>query len=476
MTELWDHQKLTVKRGLELQSLALLQDPGVGKTLSMIRIIEDMTAKKNGRIRCLIFAPKAVLPGWKKEFRSKSDISQSNIYVIGGTTNKRLRVLSENVIKDCIQIINYEALRNDDVFGYLMKWKPNILILDESHRCKGHGSKQANKVFTLSRDVPHKFLMTGTPILNNEMDIYQQFKILDGGERFGRNFWAFRAKYFEDENASWSHQQNHFPKWKLKDYMLKEFTGKVDSISVKVRKSECLDLPPLIQKDIDIEMLPDQKRMYEEMKTEFITYIKSDHSEPQAVVAQFALHKGLRLQQITCGFAKTDEGNIIKCKRNPKLSALEDLLIDIVPNEKVIVWAHFQPNQDDILAMCEKFKGLKAYGWDYAQLIGRTKDKEANIVRFSTDDSCRILVASQSAGGVGVNLQVASTAIYFSKGPHLEHDIQSIARCYRGGSDIHSKITRIDLVCKGTIDEALTHSLKNKESIANLIMGWEDKV
>ena len=103
---------------MELRSLAILQDPGVGKTLSMIRIIEEMTTKKRGKVRCLIFAPKTVLPGWKKEFRRYSHISQGIIHVIGGSTGKRVRTLSSNIDKDCIQIINYEENSTIDKFLY----------------------------------------------------------------------------------------------------------------------------------------------------------------------------------------------------------------------------------------------------------------------------------------------------------------------------------------------------------------------
>jgi SNF2 family DNA or RNA helicase len=60
--------------------------------------------------------------------------------------------------------------------------------------------------------------------------------------------------------------------------------------------------------------------------------------------------------------------------------------------------------------------------------------------------------------------------IYYSKGYNLEHDQQSEARCWRGGSEIHSKITRIDLVCKGTIDEVINEALLKKQNLADMIL------
>jgi hypothetical protein len=45
------------------------------------------------------------------------------------------------------------------------------------------------------------------------MDAFMQFKILDLGKTFGKNFFVFRAEYFIDKNCSVGRKQNHFPLW-----------------------------------------------------------------------------------------------------------------------------------------------------------------------------------------------------------------------------------------------------------------------
>ena len=92
--------------------------------------------------------------------------------------------------------------------------------------------------------------------------------------------------------------------------------------------------------------------------------------------------------------------------------------------------------------------------------------------RFRKDDSCRVMIANQGAGGAGINLVEASYSIYYSKGFSLEHDLQSEARNHRGGSEIHDKITRIDLVCPNTIDESINEALSNKQHVADRILIW----
>jgi SNF2 family DNA or RNA helicase len=86
------------------------------------------------------------------------------------------------------------------------------------------------------------------------------------------------------------------------------------------------------------------------------------------------------------------------------------------------------------------------------------------------------MIANQKAGGVGINLVEASYSIYYSKSFSLEDDLQSEARNYRGGSQMHHRVTRIDLVARGTIDELITSSLANKQDVSQTILDWRSKI
>jgi SNF2 family DNA or RNA helicase len=82
----------------------------------------------------------------------------------------------------------------------------------------------------------------------------------------------------------------------------------------------------------------------------------------------------------------------------------------------------------------------------------------------------RVMVASQDAGGTGVNLTAANYMVYYSRGYSLEHDMQSEARAYRGGSERHTSITRIDLVNEGTLDVAVLKALQSKKDLSQDIL------
>ena len=69
-----------------------------------------------------------------------------------------------------------------------------------------------------------------------------------------------------------------------------------------------------------------------------------------------------------------------------------------------------------------------------------------------------------------MNLIEAPNAIYYSRDFSLEKDIQSEARNYRGGSEIHEKVTRYDLVAKSTIDMDVLKALRAKKDVLEYLL------
>ena len=139
---------------------------------------------------------------------------------------------------------------------------------------------------------------------------------------------------------------------------------------------------------------------------------------------------------------------------------------------KVIIWANFRANYGQIGRM------LKSMKIDFTELHGevKAKDRQVNIDRFQNDPKCRAIICNQQAGGVGVNLTAADTAIFYSRNFSLEQDLQAEARNHRGGSEIHKKITRIDLVARDSIDEIILTALRNKLDMAERILELRDKL
>lgn len=458
------------------KNLALLAEMGTGKTKAVIEILRDRYAEKKVLRRTLVLGPIAVLYNWEEEIIRHSFITKEAIVVPTGTGTKRVstlrRAVMDPVTKEFnvpkIVVLNYDALQTEALYKILLEWKPEVIVCDESHLLKNHKAKRSKYVYELSKTAEHTYIMTGTPILNSPEDIFQQYKILDGGETLGSNYYTFMNKYFFDANQAWAGREGHFKKMVPKPELFEELTAKIYSKAIRVLKKDCLDLPPRIEKTVYVELNDAQKSAYEQMKRDFVTFIKDqqDNGIAKTVVAQLAVTKALRLMQIVGGFATDDTGNVASFGDVPRVKALHDLLEELTPSHKVIVWCSFKPNYTQIAGVCNKL----GIGYTLGTGEQNAEEKQQAIESFRNDPRVRVFIANRRAMGTGVNLVEADYSIGYSRNFSLAEELQSQDRNYRGGSQIHSSIVKIDLVAKGTIDELCMQALRDKRSLADRII------
>lgn len=455
--ELWKHQKDLLERAIPLDEFALLWEPGVGKTRGIIELIRQKFALEKRKFKVLVLCPTIVCDNWKTEWLKFSKLTEKEVLVLLGSGKQRAKEVATT--SATIIITNYQSLLMEQMILALKEWSPHCIVADESHRLKSPSAKTTKQAIELSANAKYKYILTGTPVLKNLMDFYSQFKFLDGGKTFGKSFSFFKNYYFYNKNAN-APAHVTWPDWEVRPNAVTEIKNKIKNKSMYVEKSQCLDLPPLVKKEIKVELSKEQLLHYTMMEKEFVTYIKDS-----AATASIVLTKGLRLMQIVSGFVGLENGEIHRFKDNPRLDALEELLEDIAPHHKVIVWACFKENYTMIKEVCARLK------LDFVEVTGEnTRDRTDSIKRFQEDPSVRVLIGAQSAAGEGINLTQASYSIYFSRNFSLGHDIQSEARNYRGGSNIHFKITRLDLVAKGTIDEKVLSSIAAKQVISDSVL------
>lgn len=479
---LWNHQSQGVAYAIDegIDNFAYFYPPGAGKTGTTINVFRHLFQRYGAIQKTVIVSPIVTLKNWKDEFGHFSRVKEEDIIVLNKKTGaaklvqlvKALRDRDNQLTNHKIVILNYEAVQNKKILNTLLAWKPTILAIDESHRVKNPQGVRSSALATLADICKHRYILTGTPILKNSQDIFMQYRIMDGGATFGQSFWAFRNKYFVDKNAWMAGRPGYFPDWQERKELRDELSRKIyfhedgRPKAHRVNKEECVDLPPLVKVKIHVELSSEQRKMYDQMREEFITYVEEikNSGEPIAVVANMAMTKALRLQQITCGFVKAEDGADYPIKDNPRLEALDDLLEDKAPAAKIIVWSCFKQNYTDIKRVCEKHK------LEYAELHGGIVDKDAEMHRFRTDPNCRVMIANQKSGGIGVNLVEAPISVFYSRNFSLEEDIQAEARNYRGGSTIHEKVTRYDFIAEDSIDELIAESLELKQNISDSIL------
>ena len=463
--KLYAHQENVLELSRSMPHLALFWEMGTGKTLAAIEILKSKQKKHNRLLKTIIFSPLVTLNNWKNELLKFSNIPEDRIFCLNMTGNKRVEELEHAVADDGVIIINYEALRSLKVYTMLLDYFPNMLICDECHKLKNPSSKQSKLIYNISKEVPYKTLLSGTPILNSTMDIFHQYKVLDGGKTFGHSFYSFRSKYFYDKNAGMP-KTVHFPKFVPRLDKNQELQFLIKKKSDRILKADCLDLPPLVKHKHYVEMSTEQKSAYNSMKKEFIAFVKNHKTENiEAAVAQLAITKLLRLQQIISGFVVTDKGDYF-FENNPRATALKDMLGSLTEHNKVIVWTTFKND----IKIAEKI--CKELGIGYCLLTGEQsgREKERSTHDFTTSPEKRVIIANRKAGGVGINLVEAKYAISFSRNFSLEDELQSEARNYRGGSEKFDSVIKIDLIAKDTLDEEIQLALQKKQSISDLIL------
>ena len=397
--EPYPHQIDAMNKAYLSQSFALLWEMGTEKTFGMINILRLKYGQSKRVQRTLILTPLITLYNWKEEFKMHSYVEPSDITVLDCNGAKRNKMFSKAAFshngeqKDAVIIMNYEALQTDSLFSLIEDWAPEIVVADEIHLIKNHKAKRAKRAVVIADRANFKFGLTGTPILNKPTDIFMQYRFLDPSI-FGKNYFAFQAKYMKDENAGWSSRPGYFPKYVARPEMFGELQDKIYSIATRVTKKDCIkDLPPLIKTVKHIPLSKEQQRMYDQMKKEFITFVKDQQEEgkSKAVVAQLAITKALRLQQIVTGFVKTDEDEIVAIKDNPRLKVVEDLLEQLIHDHKVILWCSFKHNYKQLGELCTKMKIKHSFITGDMTL----KEKQESMNEFRNNEENRVIIANR---------------------------------------------------------------------------------
>lgn len=169
---------------------------GCGKTLTAIAVAG--AAYEMGAIeKVLIVAPTSVCSVWPKEFDDYATFKYK-VNVMLGDKQQRLKELAAlrafpfKALK--VAVINYESAWRDGIINALMDWKPDMVIADESQRIKTHDAQQSKAMHKLGDIAKYKLILSGTPVQNNAIDIFSQYRFLDPTV-FGSSFYAFRGRY-----------------------------------------------------------------------------------------------------------------------------------------------------------------------------------------------------------------------------------------------------------------------------------------
>lgn len=362
--------------------------------------------------------------------------------------------------KGCLRVlaINVEALSHKSGVKYLEQFFDSIGVaetrtlmgVDESTRIKSVSASRAKNVRRLGRRARYRRILTGSPITKGIEDLYGQFLFLDAKVIGFSSFWTFRNRYCILQQNS-THNGAEYQS--VVGYQnVDELKKRIAPWSYRVRKDECLDLPPKMYVQREVPLSDTQRDLYRQLRRELLLEF-----EGKTLTAAMAAVRITKLQQILCGHIRfTDDGTLKLIEPCPRFDVVEELLEE--SDGQSIIWARFTADIDRLCKLLQS-RGVSRYDGQVSA-DGRLK----SLADFRSGRN-QIFVGQPAAAGLGLNLVGPETVIYFSNSFDAEHRWQSEDRNHRAGAE-GKHITYYDLVVPNSIDSHILKVLQRKGDVA----------
>ena len=464
-TRPYAHQLKALEMSWNKEVFAYFMEMGTGKSKVLLDNVAMLFDK--GKIdSVLIVAPKGVYKNWYDSEIPEhlAEHIDRNVVLWKALITKEQKkrcdsLFEQDFTKLQILIMNVEALstrKGLDFAHQFLNVKKALFAVDESTTIKNPGAKRTRNILQLSKMGKYRRILTGSPVTKSPLDLYTQCYFLDPYLLDHSSYYAFRTRYAIMKTMNFSGRSVQIV---TGYYNLAELSKKLETFSYRVLKDDCLDLPPKTFMKRVIQLTPEQKKVYGQMKKMALAELNGKTLTTMNVITQL-----MRLQQITCGHFKADDDSVQNIKNN-RITELMDVLEEM--EGKAIIWAHWRHDIDTIVESIEdKYPGsVVTYYGDTT-----TEDRQKAIKKIQDPESkVRFLVGTPQTGGYGITLTGASTMIYYSNGYDLEKRQQSEARIDRIGQK--KPMTYIDIIAEDTVDEKIVKSLRKKVNIATEIMG-----
>lgn len=442
---IWDHQIEGAEFILDRFGTGMLaMEMRTGKTLASIIVLNSLKPDCT-----FILCPSPAVKVWPSTFEEWTDGQFMVCGLSEGSTAKRLKEgethlrLARARKQPAVIVLNYEAAWREPLRSFILK-HAKCLIMDESHRAKAPGGKQSRFCLAVSKVVPYIMALTGTPMPHSPMDIYAQARAVDP-YIFGTSATQFRHKYA----IMGGYKEKQIVAWKNTEEMqakLRLFMFQVKYEDVMPDSEETVDY-------LSCELNKDARELYKSMESDFFAYV-----DGKEVTAQNALVKLLRLQQITSGSIKRDDGEYIQVG-DSKERLLEETLQDI-GESPVVVYCKFDQDLQAVRRVTEKL------GRTHGEVSGSQKDLTDSATMPNHIDVMGVQIQS----GIGIDLSRSHYAIFYSTGFSLGNYDQ--ARFRQKGVNQQKPLSRIHLVAKGTIDETVFKALKKRKEVVQYVLDY----
>lgn len=487
MEQSFKHQREAVELLGANEFLALLMEQGTGKSRP---IIEDwlnrIDAGRNDDL--IVLGPKGAYMNWIGTPDEPGEIMKwvpperlAGIHYAPWISNARVadRKALENLLYakgPRFLCMNIESLNTKGAAReYLLQFasqRRTICAIDESTMMAHESAQRTTFLLDNSKLFATRRILSGLVAPESPLDLYSQYLFLDWRIVGQRSFFGFKIRYAIMQKIQFT------PEWQLERMRsegkptpkaahvivgyrnLEELNQKIMRFSYRKTKDECLDLPPKVWEFYDIEMTPEQARIYRQMRDVAMAELNCGMFS----TASIKLDQLGKLQHILCGHVRQEDGSLYDISERRTDAVVEILQAH---SGKAVVWAPYPQALRKIVTRLQKEFGEESTV-GYWGATGFEERLDARS-RIQNDDKTRFIVSNQSVGKFGNTWTACNLVIYYANSFDNEDRQQSEDRVHRIGQT--KTVTYIDLRCKGTIDERLISVLRKKITIASTLQG-----
>jgi SNF2 family DNA or RNA helicase len=453
----------------------LADDMGLGKTIQVlallesrrIRRIEKADSKRPNKKKekeqtskiltgvatlkrkpSIIVVPKSLIFNWIEEAAKFTP----KLRILNYTGTLRQTNLTEAIDSGGFDILltTYGTMRKD--ISDLSQVQFDYAILDESQAIKNSKAQCAKSSRLLKAN--HRLAMTGTPIENHLGELWSLFEFLNPGMLGGSTNFA-RLTNQKKSNAE------------EREETLRALSTAIAPFLLRRTKEQVLtDLPPKTEQTLHCDMLPAQKKAYQELKEYYrVKLAKKVETDGIGRSKIQVLEALLRLRQVACDPRLLDK----KSKTGAKLELLRQQLTDIISEgHKVLVFSQFT----SFLSLVKQ--QFDDDGINYEYLDGKSSNRAASVKRFQNDESVSAFLISIKAGGHGLNLTAADYVFLLDPWWNPAVEAQAIDRAHRMGQQ--NPVIAYRMICRDTVEEKIVSLQQSKRDLADKIVRSDESL
>lgn len=437
----YEYQEEGILFGLEKHRLLIGDEPGLGKTLQSIGIVDTANAYP-----CLVIAPSSLVINWQREFEKFT--GKKALILDNSCRTSWPYLLGMGMFH--LAVVSYGSLRKFFVWdikgGKTFSLKDVVfnrdinifksVIMDESHRLKDPSAQQTMFTRGIVEGKEWRILLSGTPVINHAQDLVAQLAIMGRliSDFGGRG--KFLADYVDNDNLS-------------------ELSAKLyDTCMIRREKAKVLpQLPDKQRTDLYVQI--SNREEYNLAAADLAAYLR-EYTE----CTDREIRRKMRMEALV------------------KFMTLRSLAAKGKVKQATDFIRNFLANGKPLIVFCSLKEIVKVLQKQFPDAVRVTGDdslaeKQAAVDAFQKGEA-QLIICSIRAAGVGLTL-TASSNVAFVEFPWTYADCcQCEDRAHRIGQK--NNVNCYYLIGRNTIDPVLYNIIYKKRSIANQIMASDDDI